>query len=153
MSDSNKAIGQSSRYKRILLYLLIYLATLAIAFLLGLVPMWWKFRSCAGQLTSVQQELTISSLQNKLANATMDAKRGDYEPARQAMSEFFTKLRTEADRGGDSVFNEGQRNNLAAVFSGRDDTITLLARGDPSAVDRLTDLYLKYRQVAVESNR
>ena len=115
--------------------------------------MWWKSRSCAGQLASVQQALTISSLQNNLANATLDAKRGDYEPARQAASEFFTKLRTEVDRGSDSVFNEGQRNNLAPVFSGRDDTITLLARSDPASVDRLTDIYLKYRQVAVASTR
>jgi hypothetical protein len=149
MSESNQAIGQTNRTKRIL----IYVAILAIAFLVGLVPMWWKYRSCAGQLTSVQQALTISSLQNKLANATVDAKRGDYEPARQAASEFFTKLRTEVDRGSDSVFNAGQRNNLAPVFSGRDDTITLLARSDPASVDRLTDLYLKYRQVAIESPR
>ena len=149
MSTANKAIAPNSRSKRMLLYL----GTLAIAFLLGLVPMWWKFRSCAGQLTSVQQTLTISSLQNKLANATMDARRGDYEPARQAASDFFTKLRTEVDRGGDSVFNQGQRNNLAPVFFGRDDTITLLARSDPASADKLTDLYLKYRQVAGESTR
>lgn len=149
MSTSNQEIGQSSRNKR----LLIYIAIVAIAFLLGLVPMWWKSRSCASQLTSVQQALTISSLQNNLANATLDAKRGDYEPARQAVSEFFTKLRVEVDRGSDSVFNEGQRTNLAPVFSGRDDTITLLARSDPASVDRLTDLYLKYRQVAAASTR
>ena len=149
MSLSKQGIGESSRSKRIL----IYVAILAIAFLLGLLPMWWKSRSCAGQLASVQQALTISSLQNNLANATLDAKRGDYVPARQAASEFFTKLRTEVDRGSDSVFNEGQRNNLAPVFSGRDDTITLLARSDPASVDRLTDIYLKYRQVAVASTR
>ena len=149
MSTSNQEIGQSSRSKR----LLIYSAIVAIAFLLGLVPMWWKSRSYASQLTSVQHALTISSLQNNLANATLDAKRGDYEPARQAASEFFTKLRAEVDRGSDSVFNEAQRTNLAPVFSGRDDTITLLARSDPASVDRLTDLYLKYRQVAVASAR
>lgn len=149
MSTSNEAIGHSNRSKRIL----IYVAILAIAFLLGLLPMWWKSRSCASQLASVQQALTISSLQNNLANATVDARRGDYEPARQAVSEFFTKLRMEVDRGSDSVFNEAQRNNLTPVFAGRDDTITLLARSDPAAVDRLTDLYLKYRQVAVASKR
>ena len=147
--STEQAIGQSSRSKRIL----IYVAILVIAFLLGLLPMWWKSRSCAGQLTSVQKALTISSLQNQLANATLDAKRGDYEPGRQAASEFFTKLRTEVDRGSDSVFDEGQRNKLGSVFSGRDDTITLLARSDPASVDRLTDLYLKYRQVAVASTR
>jgi len=79
----------------------------------------------------------------------MDARRGDYEPARQATSEFFTRLRTEVDRGQDSVFTEAQRSNLTPVFATRDDMITLLARNDPASVDRLTDLYNKYRQVAV----
>ena len=79
----------------------------------------------------------------------MDARRGDYEPARQATSEFFTKLRTEVDRGGDTVITEAQRSNLTSVFATRDDTITLLARSDPASADRLMDLYNKYRQVLV----
>lgn len=128
---------------------LIYVFALALAFLLGLVPMWWKSRSCANELNSVQGALLISSLQNMVASAAMDARRGDYEPARQATSEFFTKLSTELDRGRDSVFSETQRTNLPPIFATRDDTITLLARSDPASVDRLMDLYHQYRQVAV----
>ena len=134
----------SNRFKSVLTVVVLFL----IAFLLGLVPMWWKSRTCASELTSSQNALLISSLQNTLANAGADARRGDYEPARQATSEFFTKLRAEVDRGSSSIFNEGQRNNLSAVFSQRYDTVTLLARSDPASIDRLTDLYQKYRQVA-----
>ena len=142
---TSRSIETSSRkFKRIL----IYISALGIAFLVGLVPMWWKSRSCANELNSVQGALQISSLQNMLANASMDARRGDYEPARQATSEFFTKLRTEVDRGHDSVFTEAQRSTLTPVFATRDDMITLLARSDPASVDRLMDLYNKYRQVA-----
>jgi hypothetical protein len=143
---TSRSIETSSRKNKRILF---YISALGIAFLLGLVPMWWRARSCANELNSVQGALRISSLQNMLANASMDARRGDYEPARQATSEFFTKLRTEVDRGRDSVFTEAQRNNLTPVFATRDDTITLLARSDPASSDRLTDLYNKYRQVAV----
>jgi len=129
--------------------ILIYIAGLGIAFLIGLVPMWWRSRSCANELNSVRGTLQISSLQNMLANASMDTKRGDYEPARLATSEFFTRLRAEVDRGRDSVFTEAQRSNLTPLFATRDDTITLLARSDPASADRLMDLYNKYRQVAV----
>jgi hypothetical protein len=86
-------------------------------------------------------------LQNSLANAAIDARRGEYEPARQAASDFFTNLGAEVvPQGRDSVFNEGQRGALRTMFDTRDDTITLLARSDPASADRLVDLYTKYRQ-------
>ena len=135
----------SSKWRRLLI---VYLVIPVIAFLLGLVPMWWKGRSCANELASVQDKLLISSMQNSLANAASDARRGDYEPARQASSDFFTKLRAEADRGSASVFTSEQRSKLQPIFAERDNTVTLLARSDPASVDRLMDLYLKYRQVA-----
>lgn len=78
-------------------------------------------------------------------DAAIDAKRGDYEPARQAVSEFFTNVRAEIERGGDSVFNEAQQSTLRSILDTRDDAITLLARSDPASVDRLVDFYYKYR--------
>ena len=125
---------------------LIYAAALLAVFLLGLVPMWLKARGHAAESERAQAALRISTLQNTLANAAADARRAEYEPARQAASEFYTNLRTEMERGRDSVFDETQQNSLRPVFDARDDTITLLARGDPASVDRLFDLYNKYRQ-------
>jgi len=90
--------------------------------------------------------LRISTLQNTLGNAAIDARRGEYEGARQAASDFFTNLQAEIDRGRDSVFTEMQRTNLRALFDSRDDAITLLARSDPASADRLLILYVKYRQ-------
>lgn len=56
--------------------------------------------------------------------------------------------------GRDSVFNEGQRTALRTMFDTRDDTITLLARSVPASVDRLVDLYTRYRQaIATASPR
>lgn len=126
--------------------LLLYAAVLLVVFLAGLVPMWLTSRTHARERDAAQASLRISNLQNTLANATIDARRGEYEPARQAASDFFTNLQIETDRGRDSVFNEAQRDLLRAMFEKRDDAITLLARSDPAAADRLVDLYTKYRQ-------
>jgi len=124
---------------------LIYAAVLLVVFLLGLVPMWLKARGHAAERDKAMTALRISTMQNTLANAAADARRGDYEPARQAASEFYTSLRAEMDRGRDSVFGEAQQNTLRPVFDARDETITLLARSDPASADRLFDLYNVYR--------
>ncbi len=121
---------------------------LLIVFLLGFVPMWTSARSRARERDQARASLRISSLQNLIASAAIDARRGEYEPARQAASEFLTSLQSEIDRGADSVFNESQKASLRPSLEGRDDTITLLARSNPAAVDRLVDLYVRYRQAA-----
>jgi len=127
--------------------ILIYSAVLLIAFLVGFVPMWLKARGYAGELTIAQRELSLLRLQNTIASATIDARRGEYEPARQAASNFFTSLRAEADKGPGSALTESQKQNLQPLFAGRDEVITLLARSDPASADRLADLYASYRKV------
>jgi hypothetical protein len=136
----------SSRRNNVVRRLILYAAVLLVVFLAGLVPMWWKSRTYTRERDAAQASLRISNLQNSLANSAIDARRGEYEPARQAASDFFTNLGAEVARGPDSVFNEGQRTALRTMFDTRDDTITLLARSDPASADRLVDLYTKYRQ-------
>ena len=131
--------------------LFLYAAVLLVVFLAGLVPMWLTSRTHARERDAAQASLKISNLQNSLANAAIDARRGEYEPARLAASDFFTNLGTEIARGPDSVFQEAQRNALRSMFDTRDDTITLLARSDPASADRLVDLYSKYRQATASS--
>lgn len=150
MSDTEQDVeinrgGSAQRDSRVRRFL-IYAAVLVVVFLLGLVPMWMSARERAAERDTARASLRISALQNTLANAAADARRGEYEPARQAASEFYTGLRTEMERGSDSVFGETQQNTLRPVFDARDDTITLLARSDPASVDRLYDIYNKYRQ-------
>lgn len=134
------------RLKRFAIYGLVLL----IAFLLGFVPMWMSARSRALERDTALASLRISRLQNLIANAAIDARRGEYEPARQAASEFFTILQVELDRGAGSVFNDSQKEGLRPLFDGRDETITLLARSDPAAADRLADLQVRYRQTVPE---
>lgn len=124
----------------------LYVAVLLAVFLLGLVPMWLKARASNSRLAQARHQLTLVGMQNNLATAVIDARRGDYEPARQATSQFFTSLRVEIDSEGDSAFTAAQRETAKSLFSRRDEVITSLARGDAVSVDQLSDLYVSYRK-------
>jgi hypothetical protein len=122
-----------------------YTALLLGAFLLGLVPIWLKSRKCSYSLAEAERQLNLVRTQNALVSAIIDARRGDYELARQATSDFFTFLRPEIDRENHVALSPAQREGVQQLFSQRDEIITLLARSDPVAVDRLSDLYKLYR--------
>ena len=137
-----KAIPQSP----ILKCAVIGVVAAMLAFLLGFIPMWLTAGRNEKARAAALLELRLSQMQNTLASAAIDARRGDYEPARQRASQFFTELRDEADRGNASGFTAAQRDALAPLFNQRDQLITLLARSDPSSADRLSDLHVAYRK-------
>jgi hypothetical protein len=112
--------------------------------------MWMKAREVASQRDAAQRELHLSQMQGTLAAAAIDARRGEYEPARQTASEFFTTLRGQIDAGGDSALTLPQREASAPLLARRDEVITLLARGDPAAAEQLSDLYVAYRKALNE---
>ena len=85
-------------------------------------------------------------MQGALSGAALDARRGDYEPARKAMSDFFTALSAELDRGDDSTLNQTQQAAVRPLLTQRDEIITLLARSDPAAADRLGSLEAAYKK-------
>jgi len=127
--------------------IMIYAGVLLIVFLLGFVPMWLKARSATNSLAETEHQLVLAKTQNNIASAVIDARRGDYEPARQAASQFFTSLRAELDKADDSNLTQAQRQGIQPLLAGRDEVITLLARSDPAVADRLTDLYVAYRKI------
>jgi hypothetical protein len=124
----------------------IYVCVLLVVFLLGLIPMWLTARESASQLAEARRELKLLQIQNTLGSAAIDARRAEYEPARQAASEFFVTLRAEMDLGTNSALTQGQRDRVTQLFAQRDEIITLLARSDPVSADRLSDLYVSYRR-------
>lgn len=126
---------------------IIYVTLPLVAFLLGFVPMWLTSRECSASLSETEHQLSLARIQNSLASAVIDARLGDYEPARQAASNFFTSLRAETDRGNDSFLSQAQREELQPMFTPRDEIITLLARGETASADRLSDLYASYRKI------
>jgi hypothetical protein len=128
----------------------IYLGAALVIFLLGLVPMWLKAREATSQRDAARRELRLSQMQGTLASAAIDARRGEYEPARQTASDFFTTLRGQMDAGGDSAMTAQQREASAPLLARRDEVVTLLARGDPAAAEQLSDLYVSYRRALNE---
>lgn len=115
-------------------------------FLLGFVPMWFTSTGYQDELDSAVKTLRPSVLQNDLATATINARRGEFEQARQQASSFFTDLRAELE-SNESAFAAEQQEGIKPILQQRDDTITLLARSDPASADRLTELYFNYLQV------
>ena len=126
---------------------IIYAGVLLVIFLLGFVPMWLRARAASRSLVETEHQLIKVRMQSNLASAAIDARRGDYEPARQAVSQFFTSLRAEMDKGDTSNYTPAQRQGMQPLFAGRDELITLLARSDPASSDRLADLFVAYRKI------
>jgi len=138
-----ESVRSTSTRRRLIISAVVLLAI----FLLGFIPMWLRARESARGLAESEHQLLLVRMQSNLASAVIDARRGDYEPARQAASQFFTSLSTEIDKGNSSAFTQAQREGLQPLLTGRDDLITLLARSDPASADRLSDLFVSYRKI------
>lgn len=130
-------------WKRVALY-----ATIAVGFfLLGFVPMWFKTDAAIEQRDAAQRAVRLAQLHNTLATAVIDVQRGQFEPARQLTSDFYTNLRRQVDGDGGTLFTASQREGLVSLLTERDELITLLARSDPSAIERLVRVYSTYSRV------
>ena len=127
--------------------ILIYAGVLLVVFLLGLVPMWLRARAAGNRLAEAERNLILATIQNDVASAAIDARRAEYEPARQKVSQFFTTLQAETAKGDSSGYTRAQRDQLQKLFAGRDELVTLVARSDPASADRLTDLFVTYRKI------
>lgn len=130
-------------WRRVALYITLSLGF----FLLGFVPMWWRATKTVEQRDVAQREVRLGQLQNTLAAAMVDVERGEYETARQATSDLYTSLRRQIDAGDASIFTASQREKLRPLLAERDEIITLLARSDPAAVDRLFFIYSTYKKL------
>jgi len=122
-------------------------ALLIVAFMLGFVPMWILFRDSSSRLSAAMHELNLARAQSALTSAVVDVQRGDYEPAREAISTFFSSLRAETDSGAASILSPAQREAVQPLFDRRDEIITMLARSDPASLAQLSDLYVSYRVI------
>lgn len=124
----------------------MYLCLALAFFLLGLIPMALRARDYAEEREAAQHEVRLKQMETQLAAAVINADRGEYEPARQTASDFFTSLRSQIDRGSESDLSSFQRDKLKVLLTQRDDVITLLARSDPAAVNRLSEMYVTYQK-------
>ena len=148
MDDAMNQPAKVSRLRRVGMFATGVFA----AFLIGFVPMWLSARMRANERDAAQQALRLTEIENTLAAAAIEARRGDYEPAREAASTFYTNLRSELDRTP-SAFSESQRETMQSLLAQRDQMITLLARADPAVSERLVNSYVLYRKAAKTPTR
>ena len=126
---------------------IFYAAGITAVFLLGLLPMWFKAASRGQERDAAQRELRLAQVQLVLASAAIDARRGNYEPARQGTATFFNLITAELDRGVGSALPSNARSEFQPLLAQRDDLITLLARGDPASAERLADAHASLRKM------
>ena len=124
---------------------ILYAALALVFFLLGFLPPWLKAREASAGLAAAQHQLNLASIQNDLGSAAIGAQRGEYEPALQSTSSFFAALRVETGRQSASAFSVEQIAAVEPLFVQQDTLIALLARRDPAAAQKLSDLYSAYR--------
>ena len=91
-ADDSNIVSKRSQFGR---QFLIWLGVAGIAFILGFLPMWWTKRSVANELATTKRELKRQQIENSLSAAAVYARRGEYEPARQNASSFFTEMQSE----------------------------------------------------------
>lgn len=143
-----------SRRESLLRRYAIYALILVVVFLLGLVPMWLSARSRARERDEAKRELRLSRVENDLSSAVINARRGEYEPARQSTSRFFTSLVTQCDAATEpSDLTRAQCDALRQPLAQRDELITLLARSDPASADRLSDIYVLFQKAMSTASR
>ena len=123
------------------------LAALIVVYLAGFIPTWVKLRDQTAQREKAEHALTLTRIVKDLGSATIDARRAQYEPARLEASAFLTAARYEIDGGDKSALTRQQRDALGPLLASRDELITLLARSDPAAADRLSTLYVAVRKI------
>lgn len=124
-----------------------YAAVLLLVFLLGFVPMWLSARGRTKERDTALRELRLSKMENDLGAAVINARRGEYEQARQSASSFLTSLRMQCDNTAELAdLTAAQCSATKPLMDRRDDLITLLARSDPASADRVTEMYVLYKK-------
>lgn len=140
-TEPDRTVGPTGRR------IALYAALMLVAFLVGLIPMWVVARGRAAERDAVQRDLRLCQLQNSLSSAALDARRGEYERARVAASTFFSSLSEQVNTtSATSDLAAPQKDALRPLMTQRDDLITLLARSDPAAADRLSEIYVSLQK-------
>lgn len=152
MSETDVKIKEKSGSGKIV-KLAVICAVVIIAFLVGFVPMMVQKWKVQDELTSTQKQLRRSEIKGLLTTAIVEAKRGEYEQARQNASSFFTRLDVEQKAEEDARFLKAEEvSKLGAIFTERDAIITMLAQRDPASVERLTNIYSAFMEATGTAN-
>ena len=129
-----------TRLKRLQLYAILVLAGL----LVGLIPTSLGLYQARRERDQVQSRLRAVELELSLSRSAVLARHGDYNAAREAASDFYSRAEGELAAAA-SDLTAAELSTLRSLLADRDTVITLLARSDPAGADRVAAMYLAYR--------
>ena len=117
-----------------------------VAFLLGFLPQWSRANALRERLDTARQEvgtarhdLRMARVEGQMGAALAEAQRGNYEQARQRMTEVYAELQALAP-----ALQPAQRREVDAILAERDEIVTLLARAAPVSRERVMLIYTRY---------
>ncbi|HSH46620.1 MAG TPA: hypothetical protein VK966_12320 [Longimicrobiales bacterium] len=96
-----------------------------VAFAVGFGWQYYRASTIQDSLEETEQELAMERLRLGLAQATLAAQSGDYELARQQMSDFFNDAQSQM-----GMFPPELQQALREILTQRDDVITGLSRSN-----------------------
>ncbi len=123
------------RWKGVLLVVLL----IAAAFFTGYGLLFGRVGGLEDRVEALEQVATFQDVGLLLAAATIEAQRGNYEPARRQASAFFTGLQQNVDRAPAEMMAE-----LRSILARRDEVITDLSRSNAAVSDTLASMFIRY---------
>ena len=117
-----------------------WMVAVVLAFLAGFGWQAYRAHTIQGQLEQTEQELAVERLRVGLAQAAVAAQSGDFEGARQQMSDFFTAMQGRLGELPEDVRTVGEE-----MLRDRDPVITALSRADPRSADTLYAMLQRFR--------
>ena len=140
MNDTTHTVSQPRRRGRGFLWGFI---AVLLAFAAGFGWQFYEASLVRDELASTQQELVVERLRVRLGQAAIAAQSGDYESARQRMSNFFTRLDEVRLALPDTIAFVADE-----FLAMRDEVITGLSRSNPAYADVLYGMLDRFRNVA-----
>ncbi|MFW6206157.1 MAG: hypothetical protein ACOC5I_02865 [Gemmatimonadota bacterium] len=119
------------------------LIAMVVAFGAGFGWQFYEASRVRAELADTQQQLLVERLRVRLGQAAIAAQSGDYESARQRMSDFFTRLDAASPELPDSI--TVVTDQFLAV---RDEVITGLSRANSEYAGVLYGMLDRFRNVA-----
>ena len=144
-ADEERVVSDLPREQAASKRWLIWPALVVLAFLLGLLPMWYSRYNLSQEFDKTKVELGRQRLLNSLSAGAVYARRGEYETARQYASKFYTDVQAEMDNAESKTLSATERTQVLPLLMSRDEIITLLSRADPASAERLSNLYIENR--------
>ena len=127
------------RGKNIGVLILVWIGTVAIAFLAGYVPEHSQLRRDEAQIANLNFKLKLAQLRTLAGTLYLQTSERNYGLAAQTSSQFFDRLRSFVDPVDDPRLKQ----MLKELSKSQDQITTGLANGDPGVLPKVADL-LRY---------